>query len=109
MDELRKQRRGRLAVSPDTEAGPLVILLGGELDLAGVTDVDAQIEELLTREPQPVLLDLTDVSFCDSSGIAVLIRLANHFGSIRVRGAAPGVRRVIEVLGLADRFGLEEG
>jgi anti-anti-sigma factor len=109
MDELSKGRTARLAVSSEADGGFLVVRLGGELDLAGVTELAAQIDELLAREPQPLLLDLSDVSFCDSSGIAVLIRLANHFGHIRVRAAAAGVRRVIEVLGLAQRFGLEEG
>jgi anti-sigma B factor antagonist len=108
VDELRNGRRARLTVSPETDDGFLVVRLGGELDVAGVTDLAAEIEELIGREPQPVLLDLAEVSFCDSSGIAVLIRLAHHFGQIRVRAAAPGVRRVIEVLGLADRFGLDK-
>jgi anti-sigma B factor antagonist len=100
--------RARLAVAVEADGDtPLTVRLGGDLDLAGVSDVSVEVQELLAREPQLLVLDLADVAFCDSSGIAVLIRLANHFGQMRVRAAAPGVRRVIEVLGLADRFGLE--
>ena len=54
-----------------------------------------------------MLLDLASVDFLDSSGVALLIRLANHFGQVRARAAAPPVRRVIQVLGLADRLGLD--
>jgi anti-anti-sigma factor len=104
MDELTNARQARIEVD---DGPPLVVRLGGELDLPGVTDLTAEVDGLLAREPQPVVLDLADVAFCDSSGIAMLIRLANHFGQLSVRAAAPGVRRVIEVLGLVDRFGLE--
>jgi anti-anti-sigma factor len=34
----------------------------------------------------PVELDLTDLAFMDSSGLAVLLRLANQFGTLRIRG-----------------------
>jgi anti-anti-sigma factor len=54
-----------------------------------------------------VVLELGDLDFLDSSGIAVLVRIANHFDQVRTRSATEPVRRVIEVLGLADRFGLD--
>jgi anti-sigma B factor antagonist len=79
----------------------------GELDLASLPSVEGALAGLLTRRPQPVILDLGDLEFLDSSGIAVLVRIANHFGDVRTRSATQPVRRVIEVLGLASRFGLD--
>ncbi|MGY1631150.1 STAS domain-containing protein [Geodermatophilus sp. SYSU D01186] len=107
MDEVVATPRARLRVAPDPGSGGLVATLGGELDVAGVADVAAPLEELLAREVQPLLVDLADLRFLDSSGVAVLIRLANRFSPVRTRAAAPPVRRVIEVLGLADRLGLD--
>lgn len=108
MDELSNEPRARLEVATDPDGGAdLLVRLGGELDLAGISDLSAQIDALLARKPQPVQLDLADVKFCDSSGIALLIRVANHFGHVRARAATPTVHRVIEVLGLADRLGLD--
>ena len=63
---------------------------------------------MLARAPQPLQLDLAELVFLDSSGVAVLVRLANHFGSVRTCSASEPVRRVIQVLGLADRLGLQE-
>jgi anti-anti-sigma factor len=98
--------RARLDV---VEAGGdgLVVELSGELDLAGLPAVDRAAAALLTRPAQPVVLDLGGLTFLDSSGVTLLVRLANHFGQVRTRAASPPVRRVIEVLGLAGRFGLE--
>jgi anti-sigma B factor antagonist len=87
--------------------GELVVALGGELDLASLPAVGATVDELLTRLPQPMVLDLAHLTFLDSSGVTLLVRLVNHFGQVRTRSATEPVRRVIEVLGLADRFGLD--
>ena len=107
MDEMTRPPRARLSVAPDPDSGGLLATLGGELDLAGVSDVTGALDELLARRPQPLVLDLADLGFLDSSGVALLIRLANHFEPVRIRSAAAPVRRVIEVLGLADRLGLD--
>jgi anti-sigma B factor antagonist len=86
----------------------LVIALSGELDLASLPAVAVPMDDVLGRPLQPVVLDLGGLTFLDSSGVAVLVRIANHFGQVRTRAATPPVRRVIEVLGLAERFGMED-
>jgi anti-sigma B factor antagonist len=96
----------RLTVTDDSR-GSLTATFSGELDIAGVTAVEATLDELLGRPPQPLLLQLNDVEFLDSSGVSMLIRLANHFHQVRTRTVADPVRRVIEVLGLADLLGLD--
>jgi anti-sigma B factor antagonist len=106
--ELTDGVRARMVVTDDPDGG-LVVTLAGELDLASLPAVAAPLDELLGRTPQPVVLDLAGLSFLDSSGVAVLVRIANHFDQVRTRAATQPVRRVIEVLGLATRFGLEKG
>ena len=108
MDELSDPPRARLEVGDALDGGTeMLVRLGGDLDVAGTTDIAAAVEELLARRPQPVVFDLAGVDFCDSSGIALLIRLTNHFGKVHVRAATPQVHRVIQALGLADWLGLE--
>jgi anti-sigma B factor antagonist len=99
--------RARLAVSDDALGG-VVLDLSGELDLASLPDVSEALDELLARPPQSLVLELGGLTFLDSSGVTMLVRLANHFDRVRTRSATQPVRRVIEVLGLAQRFGLEE-
>jgi len=97
--------RARLETSTGSDG--LVIALAGELDLASLPSVAVSLDDALGREAQPVVLDLGGLTFLDSSGVALLVRIANHFGQMRTRAATEPVRRVIEVLGLAERFGME--
>lgn len=96
----------RLDIS--TDSGGLLVALAGELDLAGLPAVAGPMDDLLSREAQPVVLDFGAVTFLDSSGVALLVRIANHFGQVRTRSATEPVRRVIEILGLSERFGVEK-
>jgi anti-anti-sigma factor len=102
----RPEPRARLTVG-DAPDGAVRIGLAGELDIASLPDVAGQLAGALARDPQPAEIDLSGLGFMDSSGVAVLIRLANHFQPVRTRQATPPVRRVLEVLGLADRLGLD--
>lgn len=108
MDEQAGRPHARLTVREPADGGVMTLALGGELDIAGVAEVERSLAAVLGREPQPVQLDLSELAFLDSSGVAVLVRLANHFGSVRTPAATEPVRRVIQVLGLADRLGLQE-
>jgi anti-sigma B factor antagonist len=108
MDEQATRPHARLTVREPADGTGMTLALGGDLDIAGVAELERPLAEVLACAPQPLQLDLAELAFLDSSGIAVLIRLANHFGSVRTRSATEPVRRVIEVLGLADRLGLRE-
>lgn len=96
--------RARLAVATDDDT--VSLSLDGELDMASLPDIEAALDALLTRSPGPLRIDVAGLEFLDSSGMAVLIRLANHFTPVETHHATGPVRRVIEVLGLADRLGL---
>jgi anti-sigma B factor antagonist len=108
MDEQDQRPHARLTVREPGGGDGMTLALGGDLDIAGVAAIERPLAAVLARAPQPLQLDLSEVAFLDSSGVAVLVRLANHFGSVRTRSAADPVRRVIQVLGLADRLGLQE-
>jgi anti-sigma B factor antagonist len=107
MDELTAVPRAQLTVTTGPAGGALLVTLTGELDIASLPDVAPQLEALLARDPQPVHLDLAELEFLDSSGVAVLIRIANRFHPVTAAHATPVVRRVVQVLGLADRVGLD--
>jgi anti-sigma B factor antagonist len=105
--ELTGRPRARLDVTDDPDRG-LVLTLAGELDFASLPEVTGPLADVLARGSQPVALDLHGLTFLDSSGVTLLVRIANHFAPVRTRSAAEPVRRVIEVLGLAGRLGLDE-
>ena len=80
----------------------------GEIDLATVVELRAGLSDAAAG-PDPLTLDLGEVSFLDSTGLQVLLLLDEE----RRRDERPwklvpslAVRRVCEVSGVADRFGL---
>lgn len=97
-----------LDIEPADDQG-LLIRLSGDVDVAGLEPLEARIAELLEYEAQPLVVDMSDLRFIDSSGIAILIRLANHFQPVTLRDANTTVRRVIDVLGLSERLRLGPG
>jgi anti-sigma B factor antagonist len=62
-----------------TEASPTpdraVFAVVGELDLATCDILTSALDAALRREPAPtILVDLSDLEFCDSSGLTALLR-----------------------------------
>lgn len=88
-------------------AGVATIAIAGDLDIATVESVSHRIDQGLDGAPTHVVFDLAQVSFLDSSGIALMLQIAARVGSAEIRHPTPIVRRVIEVTGLRDVFSLD--
>ncbi|MER7168782.1 STAS domain-containing protein [Micromonospora sp. NPDC000207] len=80
--------------------------LTGELDLSTVPQLDAVLDDVAARGRRRLVVDLTDLVFCDSTGIAAFVRGDNRAaadgGWLRVTGATGRVERVLQVTGLWD-------
>jgi anti-sigma B factor antagonist len=82
------------------------ISISGELDIASVNAAKMDIDRVLDDHPRRVVLDLGKLAFMDSSGIALMVQVANSVESVEIRSCTPIVRRVIEIVGLAGVLGL---
>jgi anti-sigma B factor antagonist len=94
-----------LSISTLRDDSATVVAARGEIDLATAAMLAETIAQALDApDPQPVVVDLAEVRFCDSSGIRVLVhgrRLADERGlSYRVVGATGVVLDVLEVTGV---------
>jgi anti-sigma B factor antagonist len=86
--------------------GMATITLRGELDLASVGTVKVGIDKVLTTDTRRVVFDLEELTFMDSSGIALMVQIKNDVGAVEVHNATRIVRRAIEATGLTDILGL---
>jgi anti-sigma B factor antagonist len=86
-----------------------VITVAGELDLGGREHLRDSLEELLTGGCCRIVVDLRDLTFCDSTGLGILVgarKRANALGGW-LRLTIPGtlhVRKVFAVTGLTRLF-----
>lgn len=95
-----------IEVATDSDGMPVVVLRG-ELDFATAPIAETALSSILDGSPERLVFDLTDVSFLDSSGIAVLVRSTHQAGSVVVRNPSTVVRRVIECTGLEETLHIE--
>jgi anti-anti-sigma factor len=73
------------------------LLLRGELDLSTVQDLQDQIDAIMVPG-QPVVLDLAQCSFLDSSAIHCFIRTASASGHpVVLLNTTPTVRRILDL------------
>jgi anti-sigma B factor antagonist len=87
-----------LTTAPDARGGQRVTLRG-ELDLATAGRLEAAIEQA----GSPVMLDLSGLTFMDSTGVRVLLQAAERApGALRIIPPAGGDALVtMEVTGIA--------
>jgi anti-sigma B factor antagonist len=100
---------GELGVTLERfDARSALLSIEGEIDTLTADDLEQGIEQLLAAPSDLLVVDLTDVTFLASSGLAVLIRAAHKAGVRRLRlvAAARAVRRPLEITGSDQLFDL---
>ncbi|MGA8116472.1 MAG: STAS domain-containing protein [Actinocatenispora sp.] len=88
------------------ESGCPVVELVGEIDLGSATSLRAVLYDAATSAPV-VVADLSRASATDARGIGALVLIAHIAhrlgGQIRIAGASPTLRAMIDLLGAAQR------
>lgn len=97
-----------LEIETETRDGLVHVVLRGELDLSTVGKVQDELERVERDSPPTVVLDLSKLSFLDSTGLRCLVTAderARQAGRrvVLVRGPAP-VQRVFTITRLEDRL-----
>jgi len=84
----------------------LLLEISGELDHHGSREAIREVEqEIDAALPRKLVLDMSGVTFMDSSGIALLLRvqrrMENLEGSMLVCHVPPQARRVLDAAGIS--------
>jgi anti-sigma B factor antagonist len=94
----------RLTVDPSADGRPR-LAIAGELDLSSAPELERSLSAL-QADGRPVVLDMRDVSFMDSSGLRVILaadsRARSSGSRLLLVAGPPGVQRVFQ-LTLLDR------
>jgi anti-sigma B factor antagonist len=94
----------------DARPSEVVLSLHGECDMASAPALTSAIEALVTPK---VVVDLSGLTFLDSTGLGGLIRakncLAQRGTTMTIRGADGEVRKVLEITGTLDALQGTEG
>jgi anti-sigma B factor antagonist len=100
-----------LVVHFSTDGDRSVLTLAGELDLETAAELRTHAQaELAAGRCQVLTIDMSGLTFVDSSGLGLLVELrqmATASGvALELANVPPRPARVIEIAGLADTLGL---
>ncbi|WP_412538550.1 STAS domain-containing protein [Longispora sp. K20-0274] len=92
-----------------TDHGPVSVMsVAGEIDVATAPGMDRRITTLLNAGRLHLVIDLSGVTFCDSTGIGVLVgtarRLRTQGLSLHLTGLGPVMGRLFDVTGIGPVF-----
>ena len=97
----------------DSLRSQIVLPLAGDLDFATANDAFKQLLGLELRPRSRLVLDLSEVTFMDSTGIRLILQASER---ARVHGAGfvvvrppANVMRVLELVGLDEQLELVDG
>lgn len=88
-------------------SGAVVVTVAGELDHHTAPELTRAVRDLPLTAEQPTIIDLTELDYCDSTGITVLVaayqRAKAQDSGLVVAGLDGGLLRVFQIAGL-DRL-----
>lgn len=92
------------------EPGARVVTLEGDLDFHASPELRRELAKLLEQKAPRILIDLKQVGYIDSSGLATFVELfqkmKRYGGKLALFGLNPGVRSVFEIAKLDSIFQL---
>ena len=98
----------------EVEPGRFVLAPLGDIDMASIHPVERALQTLLDRPGVvEIVVDLAEVPFLDSTGVATLLRGAaeavGRCASLRVANPRPLVARVLRITAVDTLLGLPGG
>ncbi len=93
-----------MASNPET----LAVVLDGEIDLHEAPRIRELLLPALAREVDRLVIDLSAVTYIDSSGLALLIealqRVTSYGGDLALSGLRPSLKSIFEIARLDQVF-----
>ncbi len=98
-----KQRKRIAAANP-----PEVLSLEGEIDLHVSPGISASLAAMIAKKPARLIVDLSRVTYIDSSGLAALFQamqdVEKYGGKFAIAGLQETVRSIFEIARLDQVF-----
>src|SRR5947209_15305641 len=92
---------GQLSIAVRTRGRTTLIELTGEWDLVGTPEVRHAVDHVLSDQPECLVLDLSGLSFIDSSGLHGTVGIDRHCSAQGVRlviiPGSPAVQRPFQI------------
>lgn len=93
----------------DQEGDQAIVAASGEIDMDTTGKLEHLLDELIASGARRLVVDISGVGFCDSTGLATFVRAREHVrehpeGTLALVGMTSGVRKVFGITGLTELF-----
>ena len=106
-DRFDGQLRGEVIAGA---GGPVRYALDGEIDAYVADALEDRLRQVAAEHGEIIELDLAEVTYCDSSGLRVFIKLSNELaargGRLRFVRPSPAVLRLVDLTNTGSILGL---
>lgn len=97
------------SIQIDIEGDRLRVVLAGAIDVSVAAEIGALADSAVADHTGTTVVDLSKVTFLDSSGVGALVTLNNSLTergleSLRIVPGPPNVMRVLQIVGLDAVF-----
>jgi anti-sigma B factor antagonist len=88
--------------------GRATVRVRGELDIATADQAYTYLRDVVDSQDGPVMMNLSELSFCDAAGLGVLARVAGYARrsgrSLKLTAARPALLRIMHITGMDEAF-----
>ncbi len=95
----------------DVEGKNAELIVKGEIDVSNAPELRGAIHEALDSNIESLVIDISQVSYIDSTGIGVLVgarhRAMDESISFEIRNPQPNVLRVLSLLGMVEDLNIQ--
>lgn len=86
----------------------VVVVVRGNLDVDNATVLSTTLDQVLDRPAPRVVIDLSGIEFCDSTGLSAFVighnRARADGGWVRLAGPSEFLQRLLDTVGLTARL-----
>ncbi len=95
----------------DVEGKKAELIVKGEIDVSNAPELRTAIHEALDSNIDSLVIDISQVSYIDSTGIGVLVgarhRATEESIAFEIRNPQPNVLRVLSLLGMVEDLNIK--
>lgn len=101
-----------ISISSTSQDDGVLVAVSGEVDVSNASELRDELNKALEGPSAPIEVELSQVSYIDSTGIGVLVGAAHRAGELsrpfNVLHPQPNVSRVLGLLGVSRDLGVIE-
>ncbi|MFA6610373.1 MAG: STAS domain-containing protein [Candidatus Omnitrophota bacterium] len=100
-----------MALKTEQKNGLMVCHIDGEIDINTAPDLKRAFDKLLSKKELKIVINLTKVTYVDSSGLATLVEILKNMraygGKMRLTNLSPKIKSLFEITKLEKLFDIK--